>query len=359
MTVYHDRRHSRRWMLTAAAILALTPLIASGAFAQKARDKVKVATQGVQFTYGVYYVAKLGGFFEREGIDVEETDQNATAISISSVISGDTEFGLGPTSNLVIAAAKRQPVKVVARVMTGFPNMIVLRTPIAQEIEKTTGVGPKSSLVDRAKVLKGKTFVTVSAGSSLEIVLADRLRAAGLDPQKDVVISYSGNGTATAAALRAERVDGAVTGFPFVTEALMEKRAVLWFDPVAGEIPELIDLDFTTLFTNSSLIKSNPDLVQRMVNGVAKAESFIHAKPDEARVLLRKVFPQMKVEVLDAAFDKLLPLYPKSPVSTPDGFKKALDLMNKSLSEPVNVAMEELVDPRFAQQAVAAAAAAK
>ena len=50
-------------------------------------------------------------------------------------------------------------------------------------------------------------------------------------------------------------------------------RVIIWIDPVRGEVPELVGMDFSTLFTSAGLIQRNPDLVQRMVNAIAAARS--------------------------------------------------------------------------------------
>lgn len=56
-----------RYGAVVLTVVAAALIFVGDAQAQKKLDKVKVATQGIQFTYGPYFVAKLGGFFEREG----------------------------------------------------------------------------------------------------------------------------------------------------------------------------------------------------------------------------------------------------------------------------------------------------
>jgi NitT/TauT family transport system substrate-binding protein len=340
----------RHLLLTATAVGLVAPSVIS---AQRRLEKVTVANQGPQFTYGPFYVAVHAGLFAEQGIEIEETAQRAAAITVSSVLSGDTQFGLGPTESVILANARRQPLKSVALLIQGFPNMIIMRRPIAEEIERRSGVTRASPLLDRARQMRGRTFVVTSAGSSLEAVLLDQARKAGLG-QGDVTITYSGGGAGTAAALRAERVDGAVSGFPFAIEALSENRVIIWIDPVRGEVPELVGMDFSTLFTSVGLIQRNPDLVQRMVNAIAKAQVLIQREPDTAREKLRSVFPNMAPAVLDLAFETIRPLFPRTPLSTEEGVLKAHQLINKNLPSPVNVAFEQVSDTRFAQRAIQA-----
>ncbi len=343
----------RRALIGAIASSPLARPIAAGAQGRRL-ENVTVANQGPQFTYGPFYVAMHAGFFAEQGIRIEEMAQRATSISVSSVLNGDTQFGLAPTESAILANARRQPVKALALLISGFPNLIVLRRGVAEEIARISGVTPTSPVMDRARQLKGRSIAVTSAGSSLETVLADQARRAGLNPASDLTVTYTGSGAGTAAALRAERVDGAVSGFPFSVEALIENRVVKWIDPVAGDIPELNGMAFSMLFTRPQLIRSNPDLVQRMVNAVAKAEQFMQTNPDGARERLREVFPTMNPAVCDLAFDTIRPLYPTSPVISEEGYAKAQALMNKTLPNPVNVPFADVVENGFAQRAAEA-----
>jgi NitT/TauT family transport system substrate-binding protein len=340
----------RHLLLTAMAATLAVPGIPH---AQARLQKVSVANQGAQFTYGPFYVAVHAGFFAEQGIEIEELAQRAVGITVSSVLSGDTPFGLAPTEAVILANARRQPLRSVALLIQGFPNMVILRRGIAEEIARSTGVTPRSPILDRARQLKGRTIVVTSAGSSLETVLLDQAQRAGLG-RNDVTVIYSGGGAATAAALRAERVDGAVSGFPFAIEALSENRAVKWIDPPAGEVPELANMDFSTLLTSQALTRSNPDLVQRMVNAIAKAEVFIQREPAAARERLRRVFPNMAPPVLDLSFDTILPMFPRTPLSTEEGVAKAQTLLNRRINPQVNVPFAEVSDTSFAQRAVQA-----
>lgn len=348
----HASAPRRRHLLAAAAatLVAPAPIRAQ----TRSLETVTVANQGPQFTYGPFYLAIHAGFFAEQGIEIQEMAQRATSISVSSVLNGDTQFGLAPTESAILANARRRPVKVVALVISGFPNLIVLRRNVAEQIARDTGVTPASPVLDRARQLKGRSFAVTSAGSSLETVLSDQARRAGLNPANDLTVTYTGSGAGTAAALRAERVDGAVTGFPFGVEALIENRVVKWIDPLSGDIPELLGMDFSMVFTRPALIGSNPDLVQRMVNAIAKAERHIQTNPDDSRAKLRQVFPNMNPAVCDLAFDTIRPLYPTTPLSTEEGYAKAMTLMNKTLPQPVNVPFAEVAETSFARRAVEA-----
>jgi len=345
-----ETNQTRRTLLAAAG--AMAALFAARASAQaKKLDPVNVANNGIQFTYGPFYVALHGGFFAEQGIEIHETSQNATAISISSVLNGDSHFGLGPSDQVAITVARKQPLRAVALLVSGFPNVIVLRKSVAEEITRTTGVTQASSVADKARVLKGKTFALTSAGSPLESVLYDQARKGGLNPDNDLTVSYTGSGAGTFAALKSGRVDGAVTGFPFSIQAFTENISVKWIDTTSAEVPELHGMDFSTMFTSQRLIQSNPDLVQRMVNAIAKAQSYLQTNKNQSRELLRKVFPSMTPQVLDLAFDTIYPLFAKTPAGTEQGFAKAETLLNKTLQNKINVAFADAVDNRFAAKA--------
>ena len=93
-----------------------------------------------QFQFAGYYAAKEKGFYKDVGLDVEIKERDLRYNNITQVIDGDAEYGISD-SVLLLYAAKKQPVKIIAPIFQHSPGVIITL--------KTSGIDSPYKLNDK------------------------------------------------------------------------------------------------------------------------------------------------------------------------------------------------------------------
>src|ERR1700692_1532657 len=110
---------SLRKMLTALTT-ALAFSAASVATTALAADKKIPISQAFQsMLYLPLYVAIDGGFFTKEGLDVDKQTAGSPSAALSAVLSGSADFSLHGPEWTAVAAEKGAEVDVIANVVNG------------------------------------------------------------------------------------------------------------------------------------------------------------------------------------------------------------------------------------------------
>ncbi len=88
------------------------------------------------------------------------------------------------------------------------------------------------------------------------------------------------------------------------------------------------DFAITGVTVLESTIKSKPELVQKFVNALQKAETFAHKYPDSAVYYATKKFPDMDKEIVKDAIYRIIEsnTLPKSVVISDEAWSKAIEL---------------------------------
>lgn len=169
------------------------------------------------------------------------------------IVRGDLDVALLPANlGAVLAARTNDQVKVIGVNTLGVLKVMTNATPIA-------------SLKD----LKHKTVHTTGKGASPEYVLRDLLRAAGLDPDRDVTLRFHAEATEVAAALAADPTAVGVLPEPFAT--ILPTKSPGWTPA----------LDLTTEWR-----RVHPD--SELVQGVTIVRTQVwQTNPDAVRAFLR------------------------------------------------------------------------
>lgn len=88
------------------------------------------------------------------------------------------------------------------------------------------------------------------------------------------------------------------------------------------------DFAITGVTTDEKTIINNPDLVQRFVNAIQKAEKYIHQYPDSAALYAIKRFPELDKDVVFAAMQRVIETntIPQDAVIGEEAWEKAIVL---------------------------------
>lgn len=222
-----------------------------------ALDKIRVATSSPSVGSFPYFLAHRKSFYQNEGIDAEIIFVRAN-IAITALVTDQVDFVTFFGSTLR-ASLRGLPVKNVMVVMTGADHYLVTRPEIREW-----------------SALKGKKIAISSPGTTTEIEVKAGLKSAGFKPGEVSLLSFGGQETRLAA-LESRAVDATV--LDSVRAAFMTRRG---FRSLAN-LGEITKTPFMGLGVSDKKIRSNPDVIRRVVRGTARAVRFIKDNPGEAQ----------------------------------------------------------------------------
>jgi NitT/TauT family transport system substrate-binding protein len=217
------------------------------------------------------YLGKQKGFFSKHNIDLTlQTSQGGAAV-VTSVVSGQAQFGFSNVTSLILAKSRNLPLKMVSN---GVASTGVAGKDFGAVVVKN------DSPIKRAADLAGKTVSVNSLKNIGDTTVRASVRHDGGDAKavKFVELAFPD----APPALQAGRVDAVFVVEPFLTTALAQgARVVAWnyVDPAP-------DLTVASYFTSTQVMSQNPDLVKRFQTAMNESLQYASDHPDEVRTIL-------------------------------------------------------------------------
>ncbi|MDF2117459.1 ABC transporter substrate-binding protein [Roseiarcaceae bacterium H3SJ34-1] len=247
----HKNGHSiDRRMFTKGAGSALALLAAPHVARAQALRKVRFITPfNFSLSYASVFYAQVGGFFAKEGLDVEVINGKGAATAAQLVIAGQAEIARTGGANYI-----------TSRVDSNAPLVSV--ATIAQISPFYMVSSPAAPLKD-AKDLAGKTIGVATLGGSMEGTLNLLLRGDGVDGSKvervrvaDVAASYG--------LIEAKRIAGFMASVSSVVKIRAAIPQVQTF-PIDDGIPGQVYV------ATPQKLAADPDLYVRFLRAEYKA----------------------------------------------------------------------------------------
>ena len=241
------------------AIVAGLLLVAS--FGAVAADKIVLGT-GVDPSYGEVYVAKDGGFFAKNGLDVEVKLFSSGSAAATALIPGDIQVAMTsvPAGALHHALSSKVVLVALTNILAGY-NGAAAQADVKQ-------------LTD----LRGRK-VGVAKGTSSENSSAQALQRVGMS-MADVKVVYVEPPEMLAALLRKD-IDAFFIWEPWITKAKF----------AGGDSVNLLKgVEFYIVETHMVMDKEwaskNLNVAARYVKAIREAGDFIRAKPAESAKII-------------------------------------------------------------------------
>jgi NitT/TauT family transport system substrate-binding protein len=302
-------------------------------------QEVKVNEVLRSLFYTPQHVAIRIGAFEQEGLKIvgPKTTWGVQA-ALTEIISGASNVALmGPeAAGLTQEASPDRRLVNFAALTDGDGSFILSKTNM-----------PDFKLAD----LKGKTIVAAGKGATPALVLVDVLKKAGLDPNKDVTIRNIPISANIIPSYLEPNTQFAQAFEPMVAQAVAEKRGyrVASIGALLGPMP------YTAYMASASYIEKNPAVIQSFTNAVYKGLIWTdtHSAEDIAKLIapdFAGVPPEQILAVITEY--KKVKVWATSPLITPEGMSRMLDLMVDGGVMKAKVPYEQMVSPTFAQKAV-------
>jgi NitT/TauT family transport system substrate-binding protein len=149
----------------------------------------------------------------------------------------------------------------------------------------------------------------------------------------------------------AGRADIAVAYQPSVASA-MDQGAKVVFD-FASYVGPFCN---TGIMVLPEYAKANPDVVQGLVNAFEEASRMTYARPDYAKEVARKEFPDLPAAVVDKAVEMQLEFkIPAQSVKTnPDQWDNLISMQKYLGNVKGTIAFKDIIDNSYADKAIAA-----
>jgi NitT/TauT family transport system substrate-binding protein len=281
--------------------LALTAAAVAPASAEMRKATISQAFQSL--LYLPLYVGMDEGFFEKQGLDLTKESAGSGSVALSAVISKSAQFSLHGPEWTAIAASKGAPVNTIANVVNGAAVWIAATPDFKFE---------------SVKDLKGEKIVTGTMPTTSTSLFIKLLKENGMDANKDVQMIQVPLGTEPGPFV-AGQAKVAVMYEPGLDQVVAKgMKVVVGFPQLYGAYA------FSTI---TARVDVDPDLAQRLTNGLEMAVRFMHKNTARTVEIAQKQFPTLEPAVVEAAVKRMLAdnVYPTSVDITPDALKLALE----------------------------------
>jgi NitT/TauT family transport system substrate-binding protein len=274
------------------------------------------------------------GIFKENGLEVDLQSINGGAQTSAALLAGGIQIGQFGGSEALSANAGGADVVIVANLAPVYPYKLYVQKGI-KTLADLKGKNP------RAKV------GVSNAGGSSDIATRAALKAAGIDPDKDVDIVAVGSHANRTAALLAGSIDAGVDDPPEDLE-LVKAGLTPLIDLAAQKLPAAN----TGVIMQRTYLNANKDTVQAYVDSLTIARLKMKSDKAGAVAVLGKYFKLDNQEALNNAFDFFMNevtvpyLYPEVTQ-----FKDAIDILGKTNDKIKTVDIAKMLDRSFMQSA--------
>ena len=220
------------------------------------------------------YIAIENGYFEDEGLDVEQVTVDAAHVS-EAIGADQVDVGMGLIGKLLQPLENGLPIKFTTGLHTGCTKLLV----------------PGDSDIKSITDLKGKKIGVPGLADAATVVSKRSLSAAGIgvtEQNMEVEFSvYSRNDLPQA--LENGAVDAIALGDP--TASIAEEQYGLTALIDTATDPEYKDESCCNAFVTSTLAAENPKAAAAFTRAVQKASQWVQENPDEtAKIIVDKQY---------------------------------------------------------------------
>jgi NitT/TauT family transport system substrate-binding protein len=296
--------------------------------------KVIAAYSNISADDWIPWYAFEKGIFKDNGLDVDLQSINGGAQTSAALLAGGIQIGQFGGSEALSANAGGADVVIVANLAPVYPYKLYVKKGI-------------TSLAD----LKNKTPKAVvgvsNAGGSSDIATRAALKAAGIDPDKDVDIRAVGSHANRTAALLAGSIDAGVDDPPEDLE-LVKAGLTPLIDLAGQKLPAAN----TGVIVQRTYLNANKATLQAYVDSLTIARVKMKADKAGAVAVLGKYFKLDNQEALNTAYDFFM-----NEVTVPylfpevAQFKDAVEILGKTNDKIKTVDIAKMLDRSFMQSA--------
>jgi ABC-type nitrate/sulfonate/bicarbonate transport system substrate-binding protein len=240
-------------LITALVLLAS---IAGTVFAQTPKTKMTIAT-GIDPSLAAFYIGKLGGFFEKNGLDVTINTGPSGSGMVPFLVQNQVQAVFGGESSGITTQA--------------LDNNVVVAAEMLQVLKYMGIIGRN---IDTIEGLKGKK-IGVIVGSASEVFWRAFVSKFNLNPKDYTIVPVEA--PEMLAALERGNIDAAAAYEPWLTRIVTGLPSVKLIRDNDGIINNR-----SFVYVNRGWAVANPQAAEAFMRSLVQATDFIHKQPDQA-----------------------------------------------------------------------------
>ena len=316
----------QRWA-AAVCILAASALFDVG---NAAAEKVRVAMPSKSMTFLNFYIAEKFGLFRAEGLDVS-LEVMKSDIGVAAVISGQMDYitAIGTTLRAALAGV---PLKATMFTMDRVIFFLTARPEI-------------KTIQD----LRGGKSVAVSGVVATDAHGARLMaKAAGLNPDKDIVLVAIADAGDRFTALQSGAVAAAMLSIPFNFKADDLGLRNL------GGTADVMRTPFAGLGTSENKLRSNPSQVKRTIRATLKGMEYTLSPANFDRVIgyLMEEF-KLDRKTAELSHREIVKAFTKDGTTTDETVLAEIELIRAQGNIKDQVSIGQAVDYTLLKEALA------
>ncbi|MBI4524701.1 MAG: ABC transporter substrate-binding protein [Deltaproteobacteria bacterium] len=315
--------HRRFCRVLGFVLSASLTIFCSAAYGQSRR--VLLGYSSLSSNQTPVWVGKEEGFYKRFGLDAELILIEGGTRAAQALISGDMPAMFTAGQPIISARARGSDLVLIGGVVNKM-NYILASAPA----------------IKRPEDLRGKRVGITQIGSSSYHAVVLALKHWGLDPRKDrVTMLQVGNQAARVASLQTGGSDAVIVN-PGLGTTLKERG----FNVLADFTELPIPYPQQVLATRERTLKTDPDLLEKILKGFVAANSFCldSKNKEKVKAVLVKYLRLESVNKAEEHYQSAMKVLPKKPYVELAGISSMIDFMAETDPLVAKVKAEEVIN---------------
>ena len=303
-------------ILISMVVIGLLGFAIDGAFG----EPIRIAMPSKSLTFLNYYLADKFGLFKNEGLEASFPVGKAD-VQLTAVVTGEMEY-IAAVGTVLRGAATGLPVKAV---------MFALDKPIFFMMVKAE--------TKRIQELKGKAVAVTALAATDALGARAMAKAAGMNPDQDLVFLSAGNTANALAALQAGSAAAAMLSIPFNLKAEELGYRSL------GNAADFLRTALSGLGTSDARIKTNPAQVKRTIRAALRGMDFARDPANQD-----KIFPyivedfQLDRKTAEASLREIIKHYSKDGTTSDDAIRNDIELVREQNKLKAAISTSQVLD---------------
>ena len=310
------------------ALLLAAAFLSSAPAQEKKLDKIRIGGGSASATQMSMWLAKEGGFYEKNGLAVEAISIPGSSLALQAMLAGEVPIiQLGGAASIQANFSGADTV-IVATIVRKFLFSIFGRPG-----------------VERMEDLRGKVFGATRFGTLSDLAARFALRAYGIDPDRDITMVQTGGPAETVTAMAAGKVHAAAISPPATLQARKLK------------LKELLDLSkldaeyhVNGVVTSRRYLKSHEDVVRRFLRAYIEGAARGQKDKNFALKAMGKYFRTDDKEILEESYDTVIKSFSIPPYPSIRGIASLLQGLEKQNPKAKGANPDDFADSRLVRE---------
>ncbi|HZU07735.1 MAG TPA: ABC transporter substrate-binding protein [Chloroflexota bacterium] len=291
-------------------------------------ERLRVGFANVGATHAPLWTAQEGGFFERQGLDVELVNLGPSQSTQAALLAGEAMVASvsgSSTLNVILAGGD---LVIVGAVFDTMPYQLLTTPDI-------------TSLAD----LRGKIIGINRFGGAADSILRYLLRRAGVDPERETRILQVGAQTERVAALRSGAIQATLVDPPFQAIAAREGLRILLDTAELG-----LPYPQGVLVMNRAWLNAQRDTARRVLQSVVQGTRAFKTDRELGLRALQRWLQLDDQALLEETYTYFSRALPDEVLPRLEGLQLVIEEVAADKPEARNLRPEDLLDPTLARE---------